>query len=178
MTGETTLIADALIAVTGHGHVTVADISDVWGVSPGTVHRHIAGECSTTFERIRTLFRRALTPDGQAVILDLFTAGTGWLTEHVDQDLDLNGDGAVDTDDVIDAAIATIDQASQSLKTLRAATEDGAITAGEHDENQAVIAELLKAALIARQVEAYIYEHQAPRRKARPLQLARAARRV
>ena len=104
------------------------EISELAGVSTSTVYRWIAGESQPDFNSIRLLLRHMRLPQAQEGLLSAFAAGTDWQFVHNDHDLDVNDDGNVDADDALDASIASMKAAAQSLEKVRTASRDGALT--------------------------------------------------
>lgn len=107
------------------------EIGELAGVSTSTVYRWIAGESQPDFHSIRLLLRHMPHPAAQEAILLAFTAGTAWLFARAEAELDVNADGRVDAEDALDASVAAVKSAAESLERVREACRAGDISAEE-----------------------------------------------
>ena len=110
---------------------TAREIGELAGVSTSTVYRWVAGESQPDFNSIRLLLRHLPHPDAQEAILSSFAAGTSWLFTRSELELDVNKDGHIDVDDALEAAIATVKAAGESLENVHTASKSGAMDADD-----------------------------------------------
>ncbi|MEO0515097.1 MAG: helix-turn-helix transcriptional regulator [Planctomycetota bacterium] len=99
---------------------TAKEMGELAGVSTSTVYRWIAGQSQPDFDAVRLLVRLLPNPAAQEALLRVVTAGTDWKLDRMDLDLDLNGDGRIDAADALDASIAAVKHAADSLAQVRA----------------------------------------------------------
>ena len=99
---------------------TAKEMGELAGVSTSTVYRWIAGQSQPDFDAIRLLVRLLPSPAAQEALLQVVTAGTDWKLDRMNLQLDLNGDGRIDAADALDASIAAVRHAADSLAQVRA----------------------------------------------------------
>ena len=120
------MLAKALQKLIDEQLTTAKEIGELAGVSTSTVYRWINCESQPDFDSIRLLVRHLPRAEAQEVILSVFTAGTAWHMEAVDCDMDVNGDGAIDAEDALDACIAAVKCSADALERIRQGTGFGA----------------------------------------------------
>ena len=99
---------------------TAKEMGELTGVSTSTIYRWIAGQSQPDFDAVRLLVRLLPNPAAQEMLLRVVTAGTDWKLDRMQLDLDLNKDGRVDAADALDASIAAVRHAADSLAQVRA----------------------------------------------------------
>ena len=115
---ETTMLAATLQRLTQSGLLDVRHAAESSGLDSSAIYKWIAGQRDPSFTNLKHVFM-ALGRDAQLAILGVMSAGTGWIHTCPPGQLDLNGDGDIDTDDALDAIIGSLDHMSDSLKKLR-----------------------------------------------------------
>ncbi|WP_428386940.1 helix-turn-helix domain-containing protein [Mucisphaera sp.] len=112
------LLAETLQNLIDRQRTSVSEIGELAGVSPSTVYRWLGGQSRPDFDSIRLLLRHLPSKDAQEALLSVFAGGTQWQFLRVDQELDYNQDGRVDVKDAVDAAIASVRDAADTLARL------------------------------------------------------------
>ena len=115
----TSVLSETLQHLIDTERTSVQELGDLAGVSTSTVYRWLAGQTRPDFDSIRLLLRHLPSREAQEALLAAFAGGTRWQFVPVEQELDFNKDGVVDVKDAVDAAIATVRDAADSLAELR-----------------------------------------------------------
>lgn len=115
---ELTVLAETLHRLDDDGAIDIHAAKAYTGISRSTINRWINGDREPGFRHIKQFFL-SQSPRVQLAILNVFSAGTNWTHTDLPTDLDINGDGQVDTDDALDALIISLDVVSDSLKQIR-----------------------------------------------------------
>ena len=118
---------------------TAKEMGELAGVSTSTVYRWISGESQPDFDAVRLLIRLLPNRRAQELLISLFIAGTPWRSTYEDLELDVNDDGRVDADDVLDASIEAVRTAAQALAAMRKTSRKQGYSA---DDTIALIAQL------------------------------------
>ena len=113
------------------GLTSAKEIGELTGVAPSTVYRWINGQSEPSFNAVRMLIRHLPNREAQARILSAIITGTGWQFAASDNELDVNDDGRVDTDDALDSCIRSVHIAGEALTQVRGACKDGVISQQE-----------------------------------------------
>jgi hypothetical protein len=98
---------------------TLGDILSIADPYPYLSHRDMR------YSQVRTLFRASGKEEVQLQILQNLVQGTGWICAHVEADADINGDGAVDTSDLLDGGIKANDELARLLTMTREEQKHG-----------------------------------------------------
>jgi hypothetical protein len=117
------------------------------------------------YNQVHNFFRNCKSIPAQQSILDHLTAGTGWTYRHLETNQDLNGDGVVDTADILDGALQTNKTLARLLVTTREEQRHGMrhISADRAAELSAAITESLTQLLAVQQVVAFLTPSQTRR---------------
>lgn len=121
------LICDTLAALNDAGSLSVKQLEDCLGLAPRSGYPYTSGRVLDA-QQFRQLFRHCPPSSARAVqaaLLGYLTDGTGWIATYVLADTDVNGDGVVDTGDVIDGAITAAKQAALTLESARGFEKSG-----------------------------------------------------
>lgn len=162
------MLAQTLQRLVNDKLTNVREIAELTGVASSTVYRWLSGESIPDFETVRMLVRQLPNNEAKEAIITTFVAGTPYRTFHVDADLDVNQDGAIDLNDALDASINSVKSASDSLTSIRLNCNDESEV--RHGASQAVTSldEAIRQCATAQQVLVHLVEENR-RRKARPL---------
>ncbi|MEQ9455110.1 MAG: helix-turn-helix domain-containing protein [Phycisphaeraceae bacterium] len=115
------VLAQTLQSLIDRQRTSVTEVSELAGVSTSTVYRWLSGQSRPDFDSIRLLLRHLPSKEAQEALLAVFAGGTQWQFVRVEMDLDYNRDGRVDLKDAVDAAIAAVRDAADSLARLSTA---------------------------------------------------------
>ncbi len=148
------------------------EIAEFAGVSTSTVYRWIAGESQPDFDSIRLLVRHLPNRKAQEALLHAFTTGSGWTFTRPDHDLDVNRDGAINSDDALDAAIEAVRTSSHALKEVRTACLNGNTSAEQTLNLIQLLHHTTQQCTIAQHVLMHMSDEASKRKKAK-LKLAR-----
>lgn len=114
------------------------------------------------WSQVRTIFRgaRRRKQEVQLSLLQNLTVGEGWLHQKIDADCDINGDGVVDMNDVLDGAIDAIDTMGRVLVIARKEAANGRkqLMPGRADDLQQKLNRTLKRLLEVQQVITFLNE--------------------
>jgi hypothetical protein len=162
------MIAQVLQNLIDQKLTTAREIGDLAGVSSSTVYRWLERETQPDFNSIRLLLRHLPHRGAQEAVLTAFLAGTGWTGQYVDADLDFNHDGKVDCEDALDAAIESVEAASEALAEVRQCTRERAISPAEATKLAALLTEVVRDCTTTQRIMVRICEDRR-RHKAGPL---------
>ena len=165
---EITMINGILQKLVNDNLLTVRFLADLWNITPQAVYNYFNGT-EPTYGKIRTLFRRSDKPDVQKEILQDLLSGTGWYAAHVEADKDVNGDGDVDLDDAMEAALAAMQNHAEFLHKFYAASQAGKLSEREHAEARRFAATIIESAVLVDRIIEHVAEQQVKRRPARPI---------
>lgn len=132
------------------------------GISDTAAYRYF-GETEIRFGQLMGLMHNAKCERVRERFLTELCSGSGWLVTRLPEDLDMNGDGAVDSNDALGKVITLVERAAGAMREL---TNDQA--GDEHHQAARVILNRLVAdALAAVAIIDFIEAHRPRRRKAR-----------
>lgn len=113
-------------------------IADMADVSRTTVYRWLDGTSEPSWSSVRRiLMSDELLPTQRDALLQVLLRGTGYGTPRgpvTDAELDANGDGAVDAEDVIEALIELDEDDASVLRKALKELRDGRLTAEQRRE--------------------------------------------
>lgn len=103
------------------------------------------------------LVSRHCSRTAQQVLINYLINDTGWVAEYVPTDLDVNGDGAVNTADVVDGTIAALHACADALSAARATEKAGfLLDAGDEALLNANLNKALARTVAARRVVSFL----------------------
>lgn len=164
------MINELLQQLVAEGKLTVAELQDLWGLAKSSVYPYLVDR-EPCFDKLRALIRRSRNQEVRYRVLGLLCQGAGIATITLPDALDINGDGDIDTDDVLTATshcAATVTETTRKLVDLgkdpqRNGNYVGAIAEVEHNATQC--ASLLMSTI---SVCEHLKQHHHGRRKAKP----------
>lgn len=156
---ETPVICEVLHRLNKTNKLVVGQLEDLLNLADRSGYPYL----STTdlrFNQYRTLFRQCGSEDVQRELLGALVAGSGWICQHLDASKDVNGDGIVDTDDILDGAVKANTAVSRILATAKGDLAAGSRRIGaENAANlHAAIDESMKFLLAVQQVVSHLSE--------------------
>lgn len=107
------MITELLQQLSSDGLITAKQIADSLSLSSSQAYRKL-NDSELTHSQFRTLFRHS-SRAVQTRLLASIIGGTPWNAAFVEADLDVNGDGAVNTDDVLCATARACDSVAKVL---------------------------------------------------------------
>jgi hypothetical protein len=113
--------------------LTDKGVAHAFGVHESTARRYRLGITAPTEREINRALRK-LPASAADDLLTALTRGTPYEFTRVDLDaieMDFNGDGAIDADDVLDLGIGLLGSDHINLEELRSACRDGRVTQAE-----------------------------------------------
>jgi len=164
---ETTMLAATLQRLLADGSLTVSVVSNATEIDGSSVYKWAAGQHEPGFSKIALLFRHCGSEAVQAAILDLITRGTHWRTVQLPPKADIDGDGDVDTDDALAAALAALHELAQLLDEVRQTGGGRAINDAKADAIDGIGNAAIRKILSALRCVAFVHQQQRSRRKAR-----------
>jgi len=151
------LICDTLAGLNDSGDLSVKQLEDALVLAPRSGYPFFSRRILDAHQ-LRLLFRATRSETAQRAILGYLTNGTAWVVEHVAASADINGDGDINTDDIVDGAI----QAMQELTAaLEAAHAQGRMSRVLRDAPQ--ITARLNAVITAALTMRRVVDHLAPK---------------
>lgn len=162
---ETTpVICDTLRELNDSGRLPVLRVADMLNLSRSAGYELLNRDLR--FNEYRTIFRQSADADVQASLLATLLKGTGWVATHLATDLDVNGDGDIDINDILKAGIDGMAELGGYLQDLQTALATGSAddhTLAEVERRQTEVMTQLAA---IGQIAHHIHEQQSRRRKA------------
>jgi len=166
-TMETTMFASVLQRLHSQGHLDVAKAAQATGLDPSTIYKWIAGATEPGVTNASLLVRHCHDPQVQAALLGVFTAGTPWVASYLPTELDINGDGDVDTRDALIAAIDALDGLAEHLRGVQDVGAKHAISSEElahiHEHAESAV----QGIVASQRVIQWLHDQQQRRRPAR-----------
>ena len=162
--GETPVICETLRILHEAGRLPVTRVADLLNIATSTAYDLFNRDLR--YGQFRTLFRQSRDSEVQAQLLANLLGGTSWVATHLATDLDVNGDGDVDINDVLSAGIDGMAEFSRYLQDLRTALATG------HPDDRTVAeieqrhTEVMTQLAAIGQIAHHIREQQSRRRKA------------
>lgn len=156
------MISETLSVLNDEGILTAKQIADLLNLSHSSAYRYLSGETQPTFGQVRTLFRQSRHHEVQRRILETVIESTGWVCQHLDADKDINGDGCVDTCDLLDGALKVNDRLARLLTQTRNEQKRGmkSICTQRAAELHASINESIQTLLAVQQAVTFLQERQ------------------
>lgn len=162
--GGSTMLSQTLQRLIDQSVTTAREIGELTGKAPSTVYRWISGKSEPDFNSIRMLVRHFPDQTAQQAIVSVFVAGTAWQVFHEQAELDVNQDGAINTDDALDAAIQSTRSSGQSLHMIRESCRNGTATPDDTITVVAQLDEVIAHCHIARRILVQECENKRKRR--------------
>ena len=159
------MLSETLRRIIADKLTTAREIGELTGAAPSTVYRWISGESEPSYTSLRLLMRLLPNRKAQQELLTSITAGTQWVAYTFDVNADVNGDGIVDHNDAIDAAVSNVMRSAESLKAMREACRDTVVTQEDCSRVIAGLDEVIRTAGIAQQVLVELSEKHARKLK-------------
>lgn len=166
---HTNLLATTLDQLIRDEVTTASEIASFAGVSNSTVYRWITQESQPHYDSVRQLVRHLPSREAREAILTAFIAGTPFQFQCIDEDLDVNQDGAIDAMDALDAAIEAVQVGAESLSRLRQSSSNEKFDAEETLRTIHLLNSVVRQCSITQQVLAQLSET----RRKRKLRLAK-----
>jgi hypothetical protein len=107
-----------------HHQTTPKQIAYVCGVHPNTVYNWLRGS-TPPGDAIQRLIVHHPNPAVQERLVEWMSGGRATIGVDDAVDLDINADGKVDTEDVLDGAIEAVDDAAAVLRRVRESYRNG-----------------------------------------------------
>jgi hypothetical protein len=167
--GETPVLNHVLRQLHDAGHLTVKQMADLLGIQPDNVYPY-HHDRQLTMDRFRLIFRHCGNPVAQQALLQVLLEGTDWQAEYCDKDLDVNGDGDVNVDDALVAAIDADVAHAAFCKELVAKGIKAGLTSEQLDKMEQATFAAMRSLRQSLAIARWLREHTVQRRKARPLQ--------
>lgn len=169
---ERSMISETLQQICDDGWTTPGELAACIGLERQAAYRRISGETEPSASELRHWVRQLRDRRAVVAVARTIMEDSGIAIIDIPDELDINGDGAVDTDDVLQAMSLVLEDAAAEIKL---------VASGEHDltdlkrcRNQ--LDDLLSHAMAARQVCDELIRHQPVRKKARQESLTKAPR--
>ena len=170
MNRDFSMIAETIRHLLDTEETTVSQIVLVCNVSKSTVYQWRDGDYQPRERDIRALITRHPSVVVREAILDDLTNATAAFTGVSSDDLDVNGDGKVDPDDLLDTAISVTENATQSLRKCREIHRNHGLDGVAMSAMLLTFNKLAKEAAIGKRQCKVLHK---PRKKCRPLRLAK-----
>ncbi|MEM7626551.1 MAG: hypothetical protein AAF333_13225 [Planctomycetota bacterium] len=160
LSGEEQPVSAAVLErLNKEGAITIAELASLWSIAEHSVYPYFVDRVMS-YDKLRQLFRHAKDPRVRDAVLTDLLPGTGYIAQHVEASLDVDGDGDVDTDDAVASAVDQIGVASESLKSVH---QDEGL-----EESVRLLDQLIAAAVRTRRIQAWRIDQKQRRRKLRP----------
>lgn len=157
------------------GRLTIQQIADAWKIEPHSVYPYF-NDRWPPLDRYLLLVER-VAPDVQRELIAFVIRGCPrWVATRVDPALDVNGDGDINTDDAVSAAISSADQAMGLVKQTHASVGDRNLTVPEIDDLLKLRDDALSHLVQYGELLLYLRSQAARRRSRRTLTCASRAR--
>jgi hypothetical protein len=144
-------------------------MADLLGIQPDNVYPY-HHDRQLTMDRFRLIFRQCGNELAQQALLQVLLEGTAWQAEYCDGDLDVNGDGDVNVDDALTAAIdADVAHAGYCRELVAKGIKAG-LTSEQLDKMEQATFPAMRSLRQSLAIARWIRQHTTQRRKARPLQ--------
>ena len=114
------MICETLRSLSDDGVLTAKQIADLLNIDVSSAYRYLSHQ-TLDFNQLRTLFRQCRNTEVQRRLLSALCQDTPWIIEYIDADADINGDRDINTDDLLDGAIQSVEDASTNLRNVRKA---------------------------------------------------------
>jgi len=101
--GDVLLICDLLRRWNDGGQLPAAQLARIWHMAPHSVYPYYTDR-EPRWSQVAQLYD-GVDADLKLELIKTITAGSGVVSSYIDVDLDVNGDGRVDADDALAAAI-------------------------------------------------------------------------
>ncbi|MEM6394625.1 MAG: hypothetical protein AAF797_17810, partial [Planctomycetota bacterium] len=172
---EIPMIAQLLQQLDRAGALRAPEIADLCGVAESTAYDYISGRTEMKVCRLRSLLHHASDDRVRDLILADLAGNTGYHLVQGSPELDVNGDGDIDTNDVMAAALQTVRDASDAASGIHATSGDGEIDDADLRQIEQQLQLMLNHTMVAMQVARFLNEHRPSlrRRQARGTLYAR-----
>jgi len=159
---ETPMSADVLQRLNQDGVLTIDTMADLFNIQPHSAYPYLVDR-EMRYGHVRTLCRRSKDPRIPAAIYNDLTTGTGFTVVYIDAPLDVDGDGDVDTDDVLGHAISALGHLSNYLAQVQ--------RGGDFDLRRlaSLKQRVMQGVVNSQRAATHIYQTRTRRKKARPL---------
>jgi hypothetical protein len=156
---ETPVISAVLHRLNKSALLTVAQLEDLLNLAERSGYPYL----STTdlrFSQYRTLFRRCGSEAVQRELLAALIDGTNWVCEPLAATQDVNGDGVVDTDDVLDGVVDASSSVAAALVIAKGDLVNGSRRISEEHATTllAAVNKSLASLLAVRQAVSFLSE--------------------
>lgn len=162
------MLATVLQDLHARGRLTPGLFVEATGRDHSTLYRYLAGSSQPSYHTIQQLFAHCDDEEIQLALLADFTRGVAIAFSHIPAELDIDGDGDVNMDDVLEAAIAANFELAEWLQDIQKATHDGKVTQVELIQADTLGRRVIASVLAALGILDHIAERQGRRRQARP----------
>lgn len=164
------MLAATLQRLLAEGSLTVSTVSNATEIDGSSVYKWAAGLHEPSVSKFALLFRHCGSEPVQQALLDLITRGTPWKAVVMSKAADIDGDGDVDTDDALAAALAALHELAELLDGVRKVGRGGTIADAQADAIDATGNACIRKTMAALRCVAFVHEQQQQnRRKARPV---------
>lgn len=143
------MICDVLHRLNKAGDLTVKEIEDLFNLADRSAYAYF-GKTEISLSQFRTLVRHCRSRRAKKQLLEFIVADMPVIFEMLDASSDVNGDGVVDTNDVLDAGIKATSDAMSLLKLVRKSGSTRSISRIRGDDLNRSINDAIHALVAAR----------------------------
>jgi hypothetical protein len=118
-------IAETLQRLNDANLLSAKQLARLLKLHESSAYRYLSGETEPSWSQVCTVFQYCCRPQVQAAILTDLLGDTSWVCQQMPGDLDVNGDGQVNTHDILDATIHALRGAADALESCRATQKSG-----------------------------------------------------
>lgn len=123
--GDLPMICATLQGFVESDLLTVKQMAALLDIAPCSIYRYLSGQTEPSWSQVRVLFRQCGRAEAQRALLACLADGTGWLSELITIEADANGDGIIDTNDVMDDGILAMGELQKIFIETRAQQATG-----------------------------------------------------
>ncbi len=162
---------DLLQTLARERRLDVHELADLLNIATSSAYRYFNGETELRYGQLRTLIRSCRDRGARLALIRSLLGGTGIYCVEVDPRLDLDGDGDVDTQDIIVGCIKANRQTAKLLGQAYDARADHKIDEREGAEICQSIDQLVELLIAARKLVTIDVERVRRRHQVRPLKI-------
>lgn len=164
--GDLPLSADLLQRLNTSGELPVTEIADLLGISQSSAYRYL-NETELRFGQLRQLLRFCRSDGARVALVHAVISGTPLVVTPVNPNLDLNGDGEVDTKDALAGTSKLLTDLASLLNHVVDMQGKGVTGEAEQDEILGLLGQIMGRAHVVQQILELEVRSTRQRRKAR-----------
>lgn len=117
------MIATTLQECLEEGLISHPELQDLLNLDRSSVYRYISGQTPLRYDQIRVLVKHIKSPHARSRILTDLLSGTPFVATYIESDLDINGDGDINTRDAIASTAKICEEAASMLNGMLGAMD-------------------------------------------------------